>query len=192
MNKEPVILAATIDLFHDHGDNISLGDVAQHVGCSKTLIIHYFGTRKDLLSRCFDSICGEMKENFDKTPVPDDHSRDAMREYFSRLWKVYFKYLRDNPAKAHFFIQYSHGHYPLPSYYKAPGVILAEMLGDKYGKIATDDPELYFDVMYSLAVANGMSSLMFSKNLKEREEEDLIEKCLNLMLKGIVRDSSDT
>lgn len=192
LNKEPDIMAATIDLFHDHGDNISLGDVAMHVGCSKTLIIHYFGSRKELLSRCFDSICREMKENFDRTPIPDDHSREAMREYFSRLWRAYFQYLRDNPTKAHFFIQYSHGHHPLPSRYKAPGRILAEMLGDRYGKIATDDPELYFVMTYSLAVANGMSSLVFSNHLREEEEEDLIERCLNLMMNGIVRESRET
>ena len=192
MNKEPCIREATIQLFHSRGGHFSLRDVATQVGCSKTLIIHYFGSKSGLLSNCFESICKEMKEGFDQTPIPEDHSKEAMREYFHSLWRFYFRYLRDNPSKANFFIQYPQSNQPLPSRYKSPGEMLAKMLGGRYGKIATDEPELYFYITYSLAVANGMSSLMFSDKLKEIEEEELIEKCLNLMLNGIVRDSSDT
>ena len=90
-------MRAVIRLYHSKGETVSLDDIANEVGCSKTLIIHYFGSRSKLFSECFSKICHEVRLAFDGVEAPEGISKESMREYLTELWRAYFEYLKDHP-----------------------------------------------------------------------------------------------
>ena len=97
MNKKEDILKTAIKIYYVKGETVSLDDIAKEVGCSKTLIIHYFGSRDMLLSTCFCRICHEVGLAFNSVEAPEGVSKESMKEYLTRLWRAYFDYLKDHP-----------------------------------------------------------------------------------------------
>lgn len=75
MNKKDDIIRTTIELYHLKGETVSLDDIAKQVGCSKTLIIHYYGNRSNLLSACFCMICHEIRLELDMVEAPKGYRR---------------------------------------------------------------------------------------------------------------------
>ena len=186
MNKKDDIVLTTIELYHKYDGAVSLDNVAEAVGCSKTLIIHYYDNRANLLSKCFELICHEIRLALMAVEFPEDHSHKAMRQYLMDVWRAYFDYLKKNPAKARFFIQYGHRTEPLPPKYSTPELVISKILGDRYGYLTKEDPELYFDIKYMIAIANGMAALVFSD--KTDATEELTDKCLNNLMNGLLPD----
>ncbi len=184
LNKRQDIIDVTIELYHLKGDSASLGDIAEAVGCSKTLILHYFGSRKGLMSSCFDSICHEIRLRFDLVDVPEDDTDSSMKEHMCRLWTAYLDYLRENPPKARFFIQYSHGNNPLPSKYKTPEAVMRRVLGERFDGLADNEDRL-FEMAYMMAVANGIASFLYCDSFRMLNTDDLAERCLDLMMNGL-------
>lgn len=184
MNKKEDILLTTIKLYHEKGDAVSLDAIAKDTGCSKTLILHYYGTRSRLLTNCFSLICHEVRLALDSVEAPEGANRESLRQYLTDLWRAYFDYLKDNPMKARFFIQYSHSHEPLPPRYKTPEAVIKRILDENYAHLVEDDPQLMFDIKYMVAIANGMAALVFSDNAEPSQE--LTEKCLYAIMNGVL------
>ena len=186
MNKKEDILRTTIELYQIKGDSISLDDISSKIGCSKTLILYYFNNRSALLSACFCQICRELKLALDQVIAPEEISKSSMRMYLTELWRAYFNYLKDNPSKAKFFIQYSHRYEPPPPGYIAPEAAIKKILDERYDKIVEGDEELLFEIKYMIAIANGMAALVFSQTTDV--PEDVTEKCIELIMNGLSMD----
>lgn len=186
MNKKDEILQVTIRLFHEKGETVSLDDIAKEVGCSKTLIIHYYGKRENLLKSCFSLVCHEVRLAISEVQAPEGCSKEDMRRYLTDIWRSYFNYLKDNPVKARFFIQYSHGIGTLPPRYKTPEAVIKRILDERYGHLMDEDPELMFSVTYMIAIANGMAALVFSDHAEPTEE--LTERCIDRIMNGVLKE----
>ncbi|MBR4685324.1 MAG: TetR/AcrR family transcriptional regulator [Candidatus Methanomethylophilaceae archaeon] len=184
MNKKNDILLKTIELFHTKGETVSLDDIATELGCSKTLIIHYFRTKRNLMSSCFSLICHEVRLRLAEVPAPEVCTVENIRSYLADLWRAYFGYLMENPQKARFFIQYTHSHGPFPPKYRTVDEVIRRIFEDKYGCLTDEHPELMFDIKYMVAIANGMAALVFAD--KTEASQDLPELCIDKIMNGVV------
>lgn len=189
MNKREDILLTTIRLYHEKGDSVSLDAVAKEAGCSKTLIIHYYGNRSNLLSSCFGLVCREVRCAFNNVEAPETHDRDSLKQHLTELWRAYFDYLKNNPLKARFFIQYSHSHEPLPPRYMTPEKVILRILNEGYSDLMRDDPHLSFDIKCMVAIAHGMAAFVFSNDTEPTDE--LTERCIFVMMNGVMASDRD-
>ncbi len=184
MSKRHEIMMTTIKLYHEKGDSLSLDAVAQGADCSKTLIVHYFGTRANLLRSCFKMVCEEVTSALDAAELPSGTDKEALKQYLTVLWKVYFNYLKDNPLKARFYIEYTHSPANLPPQYKTPEGMIMSALNENFQHLVEDDPHIMFDIEYMVAMANGMAAFVFSE--KTVPTEELTERCSHIMMNGVV------
>lgn len=184
MNKKDNILRTTMELYHAKGETVSLDDISREVGCSKTLIIHYYRNRQGLFSACFSQICHEVRLAFDQVEAPEGVSMESLREYLTELWRAYFEYLKNDPVKARFFIQYSHSHEPLPPRYRTPEATIRKILDERYEKLIEEDEHLFFKIKYMVAIANGMAALAYSEITDV--PEDVTERCIGLIMNGVI------
>ena len=190
MNKKNDILLKTIELYHIKGATVSLDDIATELGCSKTLIIHYYGTKRNLMSSCFTLICHEIRLRLHEVSGPEVCTVENIRSYLSDLWRAYFGYLMENPKKARFFIQHAHSHGPLPPKYRTVEEVIKRIFEDKYGCLADEHPELMFDIKYMVAIANGMAALVFAD--RTEASEDLMELCIDKIMNGVVSNKGES
>ena len=184
MAKREEIMMATIRLYHEKGDSLSMDAVAKSADCSKTLIVHYFGSRSRLIKCCFKMVCDEVTAALCSVDPPEGQDVEALKQHLTGLWKVYFNYLRDNPLKARFYIEYTHNPHRIPHRYESPEAIIMSTLSEKFQHIIEDDGHLMFDVEYMVAVANGMAAYVFSE--RKEANDELTDRCHNILMNGIV------
>ena len=184
MSKRHEIIMTTIRLYHEKGDSLSLDAVAQGADCSKTLIVHYFDSKANLLRCCFKMVCEEVTSALDAVEPPEGTDKEALKQYLTVLWKVYFNYLKDNPLKARFYIEYTHSPSNLPPQYKTPEGMIMSALNENFQHLVEDDPHIMFDIEYMVAMANGMAAFVFSE--KTMPSEELTERCSHIIMNGVV------
>ena len=187
--RKPEIIEAAIQRYADEGSAFSTEDVARDVGCSQSLIFKYFGTKKGLISACFDEICHEIRLELDKVPFPERIDSHSVQRYMMDVWEVYFNYLRSNRSHAGVYVTLVARGYRYPVGYDSPEEVLKRILDEHYSTLIFKCPNAKLVAEYLILVANSVAIGLSTG--WGNDVEDLNGLLKDMIMKGILSQCDD-
>lgn len=186
------LLMSATELFLTHGyDAVSLDDIVQHAGGSKTSIYKYFGNKEGL----FVAICDYHREQFFKgICVSYDPSQDNLKDYLVYTLVNCYRHIHD-PNHVKFMrlvIEQSQRSSELAIYLHEKGpkfiqctIANALLRAEQQGKIYCPSP-LSSAMMYFGILRNYEWQMIMGLDIHESEQEvnNYIEYCVERFLEG--------
>lgn len=88
-SKREDILAAALRVFCHYGfDGATLDKIAGEAGVSKSLVVKFFGTQKEILVLCLQKFLDEMLDKMQKNAEKKGNTLDAHLDYVFELFKL--------------------------------------------------------------------------------------------------------
>lgn len=174
----------TIEVFGREGIDTSLKDVAKELGCAESLIYRYYETRENVTDQCFRKICREIISVLQNIEFPQTLNTENLIGYLRKSWVAYFAYLRDNPLKKRYYLQYTMTGKSFPTGYDSPKDVVAKILKENFNKFQSIEmKDIEFISEYMISIANNVALSVDKEWFSEYR--DAPSKVFDIMVYGI-------